>query len=93
MKAKLVNNTIDEYKQQNSSWEAPGDRVVLSSEAKKIYEAISTLSSYNVGQIRQAIFSCEGEQINLPELVKKLMKKFQQAEIDSSGIKPADSEE
>lgn len=91
--ANLVNGAIAEYKKPNNSSEPPTALLALTPEAKKISEAISTLSQYNVGQIRQAIFSFEGEQINLPELAKNLIEKFQKIELDNSGIKPGDSEE
>jgi len=93
LKAKLVKEAIAEYKKPNSSSDPPTEQVVLTPEAKKISEALSTLSQYKVEQIKQAIFSPEGEQINLSELAKNLIAKFQQIELDNSGIESGDSEE
>lgn len=61
-------------------------KVVLSPSYKKIYEAISVLAKYEVGQIREAIFSFQGEERGLPKLAGKVADNFSLLELNPSRV-------
>ncbi|NEP10220.1 MAG: hypothetical protein F6K14_08370 [Symploca sp. SIO2C1] len=73
--AKLVKEIAEKYDSDNH------DQVLLSTEAKRISDALSTLSKYEIGQIRETIFSPEGEQLGMPELARKVGEKFNHLEL------------
>ncbi|MFB2919890.1 hypothetical protein [Aerosakkonema funiforme] len=61
-------------------------KVVLSAPSKKIYEAISVLAKYEIGQIREAVFSFQGEQLGLPKLAGKVADSFSLLELNPSPV-------
>lgn len=62
-------------------------KVVLSNtSSKKICEAISVLAKYEIGQIREAIFSFQGEQRGLPKLAGKVADSFSLLELNPSRV-------
>lgn len=61
-------------------------KVVLSTSSKKIYEAISVLAKYEVGQMREAVFSFQGEQLGLPKLASKVADSFSLLELNPSPV-------
>lgn len=73
--ANLVNKIAKQYCPSS-----PG-KVLLSAKAKKVSDVISVLANYEIGQIREAILSFEGEQLGLPELARKVADKFSLLEL------------
>lgn len=75
----LVKEVVKKHQQQKQPIE---QQILLTKEAKKIYDALSTLSKCEVGKIREAIFSPSGEELEMPKLIQKVIDSFNNLELE-----------
>jgi ribosomal protein L18E len=76
--AKKVKEFIEQIQQNAGTIQ---EKVLVTKDAKRIHKALSVLSEYESGKIREAILSDSGEALQMPQLVEKILLTFKNLEL------------
>ena len=76
--AKKVKEFIEQIQQNAGTIQ---EKFLVTKDAKRIHKALSVLSEYESGKIREAILSDSGEALQMPQLVEKILLNFKNLEL------------
>ena len=76
--AKKIKEAVEKIQKQDETTQR---KILVTKEQKRIHQALSILSKYKSGKIRDAIFSHSGEALQMPQLMEKVLRNFQNVEL------------